>query len=74
MTRPAGVVCPARLINYLDIATKSATTSDHYNERQRISRAVTDYIASLTESQAVALEARLSGKSLESTLEGWLNV
>jgi dGTPase len=65
---------PARLINYLDVATQAATTSDQYNERQKISRAVTDYIASLTESQAVELEARLSGKSLGSTLEGWLNV
>jgi dGTPase len=65
---------PARLINYLDVATQGATTSDHYNERQKISRAVTDYIASLTEAQAVELEARLSGKSVGSTLEGWLNV
>ncbi len=65
---------PARLINYLDVSTQSATTSDQYNERQKISRAVTDYIASLTESQAVELEARLSGKSLGSMLEGWLNV
>jgi len=65
---------PARLVNYLDVATQSVTTSDQYNDQQKISRAVTDYIASLTESQAVELEARLSGKSLGSILEGWLNV
>jgi dGTPase len=65
---------PSRLLNYLDVATQRATTSESYNDRQRISRAVTDYIASLTESQAVELESRLSGKSLGSLLEGWLNV
>jgi dGTPase len=64
---------PTRLINYLDVATKRSTTSNNYNDNQKISRAVTDYIASLTESQAVELESRLSGKSLGSMLEGWLN-
>jgi dGTP triphosphohydrolase len=64
---------PARLVNYLEVATKRTTTSQNYNDAQKISRAVTDYIASLTESQAVELESRLSGKSLGSMLEGWLN-
>lgn len=70
---PAQRSLPARLVNYLEVSTKRATTSQSYTDAQKISRAVTDYISSLTESQAVELEARLSGKSLGSMLEGWLN-
>jgi dGTPase len=65
---------PPRLVNYLDVATHPQTTAHHYGERQKVSRAVTDYIASLTELQAVELESRLSGKSLGTILEGWLNL
>jgi dGTPase len=71
---PARRSLPARLLNYLDVAIHPATASGHYEDRQKISRAVTDYISSLTELQAVELESRLSGKSLGSILEGWLNL
>jgi dGTPase len=71
---PARRSLPARLLNYLDVSTYNAANSEAHNDKYIISRAVTDYIASLTESQAVELEARLSGKSLGTMLEGWLNV
>lgn len=65
---------PARLLDYLDIAFSrdEATGGKGYGEPARISRAVVDYIVSLTESQAVELCSRLTGRSERSMLDGWV--
>jgi dGTP triphosphohydrolase len=42
------------------------------DDQSRLRRAVVDYIASLTETQAIELYSRLSGHSSRSALEGWL--
>ncbi|GAB3428302.1 deoxyguanosinetriphosphate triphosphohydrolase family protein [Flindersiella endophytica] len=61
---------PARLLDYLVVAFSSRSTDD--TPERKVSRAVVDYIVSLTESQAIALTARLSGTSRRSMLETWL--
>jgi dGTPase len=68
---------PARLLEFLDIAflydpppTDPEGTGDSGNKR--ISRAVIDYIVSLTEGQVMALNSRLSGQSHGSMLDNWL--
>ncbi len=68
---------PARLLEFLDIAylhDLPPNDTDDLNDvgRRRISRAVLDYIVTLTEGQAMALNARLSGQALGSMLETWL--
>jgi dGTPase len=77
---------PRRLIDYLVVAfhpdPRIGCTSYldatgrwvPYTAEQRLSRAIVDYIVSLTESQAVALDARLSGFPAESMLEKWVSV
>jgi dGTPase len=69
---------PARLLEYLDIAylhdpTPSADDKDRSGGK-RISRAIIDYIASLTEMQAVELNGRLTGQSSASMLDSWFQI
>lgn len=65
---------PARLVDYLDIAFSEdeATGCLTYEEPARISRAVVDYIVSLTEAQALELCHRLTGRSARSMMDGWV--
>jgi dGTPase len=65
---------PARLIDYLNVSFSPGAEHSNadYTPKQRVSRAVVDYIVSLTEAQAVALSARLAGTSQRSMIEGWL--
>lgn len=67
---------PARLLEYLDIVSfydplPRAIPGHNNSDRQIVSRAVIDYIASLTELQAVELHARLTGHSTHATLQSW---
>jgi dGTPase len=65
---------PPRLIDYLDIASWQPTSQGGYAENaQRVSRGVVDFISSLTEGQAVALHARMSGSNVNSMLDDWFN-
>lgn len=68
---------PSRLLEFLDIAYLHDLPPHDTEDlgdvgRRRISRAVLDYIVALTEGQAMALNARLSGQVLGSMLETWL--
>jgi dGTPase len=66
---------PARLLEYLRLALSSDEKigcTSYKSPKQMASRAVVDYIASLTESQAIALRARLRGIGGSSMLEQWL--
>jgi dGTPase len=69
---------PARLLEFLDTAfLYDLAPTDEYSrhsDNKRISRAVIDYIVSLTEGQAIALNARLTGHSAGSILENWLYI
>lgn len=65
---------PARLVEYLDVSTNELTENPNYDENQRISRAVADYLASLTESQAIELTHRLAGRTQRSIFEAWLHI
>lgn len=63
---------PPRLVDYLDIAAWQKVDIGGYAQpEERIARASVDFIASLTESQAMDLHARLSGSSPASMLEDW---
>lgn len=64
---------PVQLVDYLHVSFSSnEVTGSNYDRRdQKIARAVVDYIASLTERQAIALGARLSGYTTTSVLERW---
>jgi dGTP triphosphohydrolase len=72
MGRPGGNL-PPRLVEYVDIAISQRGTPD-YTEQQRTSRAVIDYIVSLTESQAIELGARITGHTRRSILESWFQM
>lgn len=67
---------PARLLELLDVAYLYDPSPDDDDDgdsgNKRVSRAVIDYIVSLTEGQVLALNARLSGQSLGSVLDNWL--
>ena len=63
---------PARLLSYLDVAFGESLDSAKYGENQRISRGVIDYIVSLTEAQAIDLHSRLTGGSVRSMLDTWV--
>jgi len=78
---------PARFVDYLVVAFDhdgKIGCTEYYNPKtdrwieytpeQRLSRAIVDYIVSLTESQTVALDARLNGFPAESMLEKWISV
>lgn len=65
---------PARLLSYLDVAFAESKGVDTYGENARISRAVVDYIVSLTEAQTIELHARLTGGSARSMLESWMQL
>ncbi|NUU22559.1 MAG: dNTP triphosphohydrolase [Streptomycetaceae bacterium] len=66
---------PPRLVEYVDIALRQEDEgAANYSTQQRVSRAVTDYIVALTESQAVELGARLSGRTSRSILENWFHM
>jgi dGTPase len=75
-SRRRGPHLPSRLTEYLNVSKFSdpepedALDSSDV-ETQLITRAVVDYIASLTELQAVELNARLSGQSSNSMLDSW---
>lgn len=64
---------PARLFDYLKVVFDPTLGDEqsHYTAEQKVSRAVADYIVSLTEAQAVALGAQLTGQSQRSMLEAW---
>jgi dGTPase len=67
---------PARLLEFLDIAYLYDPPPDEDDGggsgNKRVCRAVIDYIVSLTEGQALALNARLSGENLGSMVDSWL--
>jgi hypothetical protein len=64
---------PARLLAYL--RTAFAVGDQHgsasYTPEQKVSRAVTDYVVSLTEAQAIMLNSRLTGRTEEAMLDSW---
>jgi dGTPase len=64
---------PRRLVDLYEV-TRTEPGSDAYSGNQvaRQARAVADYIASLTESQAVDLHERLSGIGTHSVTDPWL--
>jgi dGTPase len=64
---------PARLFDYLKVVFDPDLEDEQhrYTAEQKVSRAVADYIVSLTEAQAVALGAQLTGQSQRSMLEAW---
>jgi dGTPase len=65
---------PPRLIDYLDIAAWQAPETGGYGgHEQRIARGCVDFISSLTEAQAIALHARMSGANISSMLDDWYN-
>ena len=64
---------PRRLKRYYDISEREATLSGgDISEEAVRSRAVADYICTLTEDQAVDLYKRLDGLPGSSVLEGWV--
>lgn len=66
---------PARLLEFLNISFLHDPPPRDADARsadsKRISRAVIDYIVSLTEGQTVALNARLTGQAPGSMLDSW---
>lgn len=69
---------PARLLEYLQISHLYDPPPEgdeaHDIGNKRISRAVIDYIVSLTEGQTIALNARLTGQSAGSMLDSWSHI
>jgi dGTPase len=66
---------PARLLSYLDIAMiEGSQRADDNGDSAMISRAVVDYLVSLTEAQTIELHARLTGDSARSMLESWVQL
>jgi dGTPase len=66
---------PPRLIDYLDVVYwQTAESGGYRTDREKQARAVTDYIASLTEKQAIDLHARISGASTASMLDSWFQI
>ena len=64
---------PARLRRLREFVQRdSEATGELADERQRAARVAADYIAGLTEDQAIDLYERFSGLSSKSILEGWL--
>jgi dGTPase len=53
---------PPSLVDYLEVSFDEGTSDPRYDEKRRIGRAVTDYIAALTENQAMELLDRLTGR------------
>ena len=73
----SGAVLPPRLREYVDIAfdpDPRIGSVDYVDDEMRVSRAVVDYIVSLTESQAIELAARLHGRTSRSILESWFHM
>ncbi|MGY1615907.1 deoxyguanosinetriphosphate triphosphohydrolase family protein [Geodermatophilus sp. SYSU D00691] len=65
---------PPRLIDCLDMASwQSPENGGYATDKERAARACTDFISSLTESQAVALHARMSGANINSMLDEGFN-
>jgi dGTPase len=67
---------PARLIDYLEVAFSTDEMTgcgEAYRENQKLARAAIDYIVSLTEMQAIELNSRLTGESVQSMLDGWFH-
>jgi dGTPase len=64
---------PARLLAYLHtaFAVGDEYGRTDYTPQQKVSRAVTDYIVSLTEAQAIMLNSRLTGRTEEAMLDNW---
>ena len=64
---------PARLLSYLRtaFAVSDRYGRTDYTPEQKVSRAVTDYIVSLTEAQAIMLNSRLTGRTEEAMLDNW---
>lgn len=64
---------PARLLAYLRtaFAVGDRYGRTDYTPGQKVSRAVTDYIVSLTEAQAIMLNSRLTGRTEEAMLDNW---
>ena len=68
-------IFPARLYDFLDVAFSEVEgfgCTSYEDPRKKVSRAVVDYICSLTEGQAVSLGARLKGTNRASMMEHWL--
>lgn len=63
---------PPRLIDFLDIAYWQPSAEGGYRSKtRRHARAASDFIASLTEPQALELHSRLSGSNAGSMLSDW---
>lgn len=66
---------PARLLDFLDISFWQPSDEGAYAEdQQKVARSVVDYIASLTEQQALELHGRLGGTARASMLDAWYQV
>lgn len=65
---------PPRLAEWYRNAENDHRAMDMLTDDQRRGRTVADYICSLTEAQAVNLFERLSGRSRQSVLEGWVRL
>jgi dGTP triphosphohydrolase len=67
---------PAALAHMLQAVSDDREADKAYgdNESSLRRRAITDYVASLTEEQAIRLHERLDRGSASSTLESWMRV
>ncbi len=68
---------PTRLGDYIRVAFSEDVSVGCVGYKfvdQKVSRAVVDYISSLTESQALAMRARIRGLGIPSMLDHWVEV
>ena len=66
---------PPRLIDYLDVSWWQMPDAHGYKtDGERRSRAVCDFISSLTEKQCIELHSRLNGANGVSMLDAWFQV
>jgi dGTPase len=63
---------PTRLRDLFDLTFREPGSHAYANKEARRARAVADYIASLTEGQAIDLAHRLAGSGNQSVLDPWL--
>jgi dGTP triphosphohydrolase len=64
---------PPRLDAYLKNTFGKEEFAFYESDEKRIRRAVADYIASLTDNQAIDLYGRLHGLTTKSILDSWIH-
>lgn len=63
---------PLRLVEIYELTGQEAGSDRYGNAEARRARAVADYIAGLTEGQALDLHGRLTGTGAPSALDPWV--